>query len=138
MIGLDPTPFGMICGGILKYGRNPNTARLFLAWLASPEGAITFEKMTKRGNFFVAGTETSKLLKDRKLSFFTAEQSIAQAKKLNALEAEFSRKLAGRLKRGDRELIRLVAAYGRARRHHPAENTTDGCSANQADQPRPR
>ena len=52
MIGLDPTPFGMICGGILKYGRNPNTARLFLAWLASPEGAITFEKMTKRGNLF--------------------------------------------------------------------------------------
>ncbi len=96
MIGLDPTPFGMICGGILKYGRNPNTARLFLAWLASPEGAITFEKMTKRGNFFVAGTETQKLLKDRKVSYFTAEQSIAQAKKLNALEAEFSRKLAGR------------------------------------------
>ena len=96
LIGLDPTPFGMICGGILKYGRNPNTARLFLAWLASPEGAITFEKMTKRGNYFVAGTETSKLLKDRKLSYFSPEQSIAQAKKLNALEVEFSRKLAGR------------------------------------------
>jgi iron(III) transport system substrate-binding protein len=96
MIGLDPTPFGMICGGILKYGKNPNTARLFLSWLATPEGAITFEKMTKRGNFFVAGTETSKLLKDRKLSYFPVEQSIAQAKKLNALEVEFSRKLAGR------------------------------------------
>ena len=96
LIGLDPTPFGMICGGVLKYGKNPNTARLFLAWLASPEGAITFEKMTKRGNYFVAGTETSKLLKDRKLSYFSPEQSIAQAKKLNALEVEFSRKLAGR------------------------------------------
>jgi iron(III) transport system substrate-binding protein len=96
LIGLDPTPFGMICGGVLKYGKNPNTARLFLSWLASPEGAITFENMTKRGNYFVAGTETSKLLKDRKLSYFSPEQSIAQANKLNALEVEFSRKLAGR------------------------------------------
>jgi len=30
------------------------------------------------------------------LSFLTAEESIAQAKKLNALETEFSRMLAGR------------------------------------------
>lgn len=51
----------------LKYGKNPNTARLFLSWLATPEGAITFEKMTKRGNFLVAGTEISKLLKDRQI-----------------------------------------------------------------------
>jgi iron(III) transport system substrate-binding protein len=96
IVGLDPTPIGMISAGVLKYGRNPNTARLFLSWLATPEGAITFETMTKRGNYFVAGTETSKLLKDRKLSYFTPEQSIAQSKKLNALEVEFSRKLAGR------------------------------------------
>ena len=73
LAGLDPTPLSLICGGVLKYGKNPNTARLFLSWLATTEGAITFEKMTKRGNFFVAGTETAKLLKDRKLSFFTAE-----------------------------------------------------------------
>lgn len=93
---IDPTPLPLITGSALKYGKNPNTARLFLAWLATLEGAITFEKLTKRGNYFVAGTETAKVLKDRKLSFFTAEQSIAQAKKLNALETEFSRMLAGR------------------------------------------
>ena len=51
--------------------------------------------MTKRGNYFVAGTETSKILKDRKLSYFTPAESIAQARKLNALETEFSRELAG-------------------------------------------
>jgi iron(III) transport system substrate-binding protein len=96
MSSLDPTPLALIHGSVLKYGKNPNTARLFLAWLTTSEGAITFEKMTKRGNFFVAGTETSKLLKDRKLSYFTAAQSIAQSKKLTQLEAEFSRKLAGR------------------------------------------
>jgi iron(III) transport system substrate-binding protein len=96
MTALDPTPLGLICGGVLKYGKNPNTARLFLAWLATTDGAVTFEKLTKRGNFFVAGTETATLLKDRKLAYFTAKESIAQAKKLNALEAEFSRELAGR------------------------------------------
>jgi iron(III) transport system substrate-binding protein len=96
MSGLDPTPLGLICGGVMKYGKNPNTARLFLAWLATTEGAVTFETLTKRGNFFVAGTETAKLLKDRKLAYFTAAQSIAQAKTLNALETEFSRILAGR------------------------------------------
>jgi ABC-type Fe3+ transport system substrate-binding protein len=93
---IDPTTLALICGAIPKYGKNRNTARLYLAWLATPEGAIIFEAQTKRGNFFVPGTRTASFLKDRKLSFFTAEQSIAEAAKLNALEAEFSRTLAGR------------------------------------------
>jgi iron(III) transport system substrate-binding protein len=95
MVEIDPTCVSLICAGVLKFGRNPNTARLFAAWLASTEGVITFEAMTKRGNYFVAGTETSKILKDRKLSYFTPAESIAQASKLNALETEFSRELAG-------------------------------------------
>jgi iron(III) transport system substrate-binding protein len=96
LIVLDPTPVPLIAGSVLKFGKNPNTARLFLAWLATPAGAILFEKMTKRGNYFVDGTEISRVLKGHKVSFFTAAQSIAEADKLNALEAEFSRKLAGR------------------------------------------
>ena len=96
LVVLDPTPVPLITGSVLKFGKNPNTARLFLAWLATPDGAILFEKMTKRGNYFVDGTEISKVLKGRKISFFTAAQSIAEADKLNALETEFSRKLAGR------------------------------------------
>ena len=96
LIILDPTPVPLITGSVLKYGKNPNTARLFLAWLGTPDGAILFEKMTKRGNYFVAGTQISTVLKGHKLSYFTAAQSIAEAKKLNALETEFSRKIAGR------------------------------------------
>lgn len=96
LIVIDPTPVPLITGSVLKYGKNPNTARLFLAWLGRPEGAIMFEKLTKRGNYFVAGTEISKVLEGHKLSYFTAAQSIAEANKLNALETEFSRKLAGR------------------------------------------
>jgi iron(III) transport system substrate-binding protein len=95
-VELDPTPLSLICGSVPKYGRNPNTARLFLSWLASAEGAITFENQTKRGNYFVKGTQASKLLKGRKLSYYTSEQSIAQAKTLNALETEFARKIASR------------------------------------------
>jgi hypothetical protein len=55
-----------------------------------------FEKFTKRGNYLVEGTEISKVLKGHKLSYYTAAESIAQAGKLNALETEFSRALAGR------------------------------------------
>lgn len=96
LVIIDPTPVPLITGSVLKYGKNPNTARLFLAWLGTPEGAILFEDMTKRGNYFVDGTQISKVLNGHKLSYFTAAQSIAEATKLNALEAEFSRKLAGR------------------------------------------
>ena len=93
---IDPTPVPLIMGSVLKYGKNPNTARLFLAWLGRPEGAIMFEKFTKRGNYFVEGTEIAKVLKGHKVSYYTAAQSIAQAGKLNALETEFSRTLSGR------------------------------------------
>lgn len=96
LIVIDPTPVPLIAGSVLKYGKNPNTARLFLAWLGRPEGAIMFEKFTKRGNYFVEGTEIAKLLKGHKVSYYTAAESIAQASKLNALENEFSRVLAGR------------------------------------------
>jgi iron(III) transport system substrate-binding protein len=96
LLVIDPTPVPLIAGSVLKYGKNPNTARLFLAWLGRPEGAIMFEKFTKRGNYFVEGTEISKVLKGHKLSYYTAAESIAQAGKLNALETEFSRALAGR------------------------------------------
>jgi iron(III) transport system substrate-binding protein len=96
LVIIDPTPVPLITGSVLKFGKNPNTARLFLAWLGTPDGAVMFEDMTKRGNCFVDGTKVSKVLKDHKLSFFTAAQSIAKADKINALETEFSRKLAGR------------------------------------------
>ena len=96
LLVIDPTPIPLIMGSVLKYGKNPNTARLFLAWLGRPEGAIMFEKFTKRGNYFVEGTHIAKVLKGRKVSYYTAAQSIAQADKLNALETEFSRTLSGR------------------------------------------
>ena len=96
LVVIDPTPVPLISGSVLKYGKNPNTARLFLAWLGRPEGAIMFEKFTQRGNYFVDGTKISKVLKGHKVSYYTASESIAQAGKLNALEAEFSRALTGR------------------------------------------
>jgi len=61
MISLNPTPMGLICGSTLKYGNNPNTGRLFLAWMATSAGAVTFEKLTKRGN--LQGGEEHRALK---------------------------------------------------------------------------
>jgi iron(III) transport system substrate-binding protein len=96
MTSIEPSTLSTICGSVLKHGRNPNTARLFLAWLATPEGAIKFESETKRGNYFVEGTATRKLLAGQKVSYHQPADAIAQSKKLNGLEVEFSRRLAGR------------------------------------------
>ena len=93
---MEPTAMGMISGAVMKFGRSPNTARLFIAWLVSLEGALKFESMTKRGNALIPGTETAKLLQGKKLAYQTAAESIARSKQINALEVEFSKKLAGR------------------------------------------
>ena len=57
---------------------------------------LKFESETKRGNYFVEGTATRKLLAGQKVSYHQPADAIAQSKKLNGLEVEFSRRLAGR------------------------------------------
>jgi iron(III) transport system substrate-binding protein len=93
---LDPTPLSLTYGGIVKYGRNPNTAKLFLSWLNTTEGALIFEKITERGNHLVAGTKSAELIKGRKLSFIPADEEVSRASQLNAMEIEFARALQRR------------------------------------------
>jgi ABC-type Fe3+ transport system substrate-binding protein len=93
---LDPTPLSLTYGGIVKYGRNPNTAKLFLSWLNTTEGALIFEKITERGNHLVAGTKSAELIKGRKLSFIPAAEEVSRASQLNAMEIEFARALQRR------------------------------------------
>lgn len=90
MVGLDPVPLSLLYGTVMKYGKNPNTAKLVLAWLNTPSGAVTFEKITRRGNFRVPATETAKFLKGKQVTYFKPLDEIAQAKRLNALEKELS------------------------------------------------
>jgi iron(III) transport system substrate-binding protein len=93
---LEPVPVSALYGVLLKHGRNPNAGKLLLAWLGSKEGALAYEKVAKRGNPFIAETETSKMLKGRKLSMFDAETEVAKATWYNDLEAKFGRMLQGR------------------------------------------
>jgi iron(III) transport system substrate-binding protein len=93
---LEPVPVSALYGVLLKHGRNPNAGKLLLAWLGSKEGALAYEKVAKRGNPFIAETETSKMLKGRKISMFDTKTEVEKAKWYNDLEAKFGRMLQGR------------------------------------------
>lgn len=96
MVPLEVTPVNLLYGGVLKYGPSPNTAQLFLSWLATKNGGLVFEKMTRRGNFFIPQSKTAEFVKGGKLSYFEPAQAIREAKRLNALEAEISKMFQGR------------------------------------------
>ena len=93
---LEPVPVGPLYGVLLKYGKNPNAGKLLLAWLGSKEGSLAYEKVAKRGNPFIPETETSKMLKGKKISLFDAEEEVKKADWYNDLEAKFGRMLQGR------------------------------------------
>jgi iron(III) transport system substrate-binding protein len=93
MVPLDPTLLSPLYGGIMKFGKHPNAGKLFLAWLNTAKGAVTFESVTKRGNYRVPETETARFVKGKPVTFYTAQDEIAQADKFNDLEKEFSRML---------------------------------------------
>lgn len=93
---LEPVPVGPLYGVLLKHGRNPNAGKLLLAWLGSKEGALAYEKVTKRGNPFIPETETAKMLKGRKISSFDPKTEVEKAQWYNDLEARFGKMLSGR------------------------------------------
>ncbi len=90
MVALDPVPMSLLYGIVMKHGKNPNTGKLFWAWLNTANGAVTFEKFTDRGNFSVPATETAKFLKGKNVTYFKALDQIAQDKRLNAFDKELS------------------------------------------------
>jgi ABC-type Fe3+ transport system substrate-binding protein len=96
MFALDPNPISLLFGCVARHGRNPNTARLLLTWLASKEGALAFEKVTHRGNYLVPETNSAKIVQGRNLVYFKAGEEIARAAELNALEGEFPKILQRR------------------------------------------
>jgi iron(III) transport system substrate-binding protein len=75
LVFVDPTPYEPLCSAIPVKSLHPNAAKLFTAWLLSLEGAEAYERATYRGNPWITGTEAYKLLRGKKLSSFTAEQS---------------------------------------------------------------
>ncbi len=88
---LDPTPMHTIYTSISKTSRNPDGAKLLLAWLSSPEGAKAYEDATSRGTHLLEGTKAAALIKGKNATEFPIEESGV----LGELNEKFNKMLAG-------------------------------------------
>lgn len=59
---LDPAPMHTIFSSITANAQNMAGAKLFFAWLHSPEGLIAYENATNRGSHLMPGTRTFDLV----------------------------------------------------------------------------
>jgi ABC-type Fe3+ transport system substrate-binding protein len=84
---LDVVPMHTIYSAVSKNARNPEGAKLFLAWLASDEGARAYEAATHRGNPLVPTTKTAQLIKGKAI----AEYPPAQSDTLGKVNDEFNK-----------------------------------------------
>ena len=74
-IALDPAPMHTIYTSMTKGARNTPGAKLFLSWLATPEGAAAYEGATSRGNHLMEGTKTYDLVKNAEVAEWPAEET---------------------------------------------------------------
>lgn len=88
----DTVATSTIFSSVVQKSANPQGAQVLAVWLASPEGARVYEEATGRGNPYVKGTETQKLVEGHKLSEF----SISEMATYVRLQTEFNRMLSSR------------------------------------------
>lgn len=93
---LEPIGIVQTYGFVAEKGRNPNAGMLFMSWLGSKEGALAYEAVSGRPNIFVPETKGAQLLAGKKLSMLDAEQEVATAGAVGALEAELSKMFQSR------------------------------------------
>jgi iron(III) transport system substrate-binding protein len=72
---LDVVPMHTIYSGVTKNAKNPEGAKLLLAWLATEEGALAYEAATFRGNPLIPATKTAKLIKGRDIAEYPPDKS---------------------------------------------------------------
>jgi iron(III) transport system substrate-binding protein len=72
---LDPVPMHTIYSGVTKGARNPEGARLLIAWLATREGALAYEAATHRGNPLVPDTKSAQLLQGKTVVEWAPDKS---------------------------------------------------------------
>jgi len=65
LVTLEPTVTTSIWTSVARNAPSPNTARLFVAWLGTPEGALAYEEATQRGSTLVPGTRTAEMLRGK-------------------------------------------------------------------------
>lgn len=75
MRALDIVPMHIIYSGVSKNARNPEGAKLLMAWLSTDEGAVAYEDATGRGNPLAAKTKTAKFIAGKKTSEWPPEKS---------------------------------------------------------------
>jgi iron(III) transport system substrate-binding protein len=92
----DPVPLSLLYAGVVKFGKSPNTGKLFLAWLETKDGALAFEKATQRGHLPVKETKTAQLLEGHTHSYWTAQYEIDNADHINGFETELAKILQRR------------------------------------------
>ena len=87
----DPVALSTIWSSVINKGANPEGAQVLAAWLATVEGANAYEAATGRGNPFVQGSQTQKLIGGRKLSEFPVDETAAYV----AVQTKYNKILAG-------------------------------------------
>jgi ABC-type Fe3+ transport system substrate-binding protein len=90
VVALDPTPMHTIYTSITRDAPSPNSAKLFLAWLASPEGAKAYEDATNRGSHILEGTKTAELLEGKTIAEWAPEKT----ERFAEIQTEFNEMLS--------------------------------------------
>jgi len=72
---LDPVPVSSVYTFLMKTAKNPNGAKLFIAWLHSSEGAKAYEEATGRGNHLLPGTRSAAFFEKRRISEFSPSEN---------------------------------------------------------------
>ncbi|MBY0338534.1 MAG: substrate-binding domain-containing protein [Acetobacteraceae bacterium] len=75
IVTLDPTPTTSIWTSVARLAPSPNTARLFVAWLATAEGARAYEDATQRGSALIQGTRTAEMLRGKTVVEYGPEET---------------------------------------------------------------
>lgn len=88
----DPTPVDLLYSFATKGGKNPNAAKVFLAWLESNEGLMSYEAATLRGNPFLPGTKLAEMLKGMKISSWKIEEEEENTKVLKEVTTILQRR----------------------------------------------
>ena len=75
----DPASISTLYSLVPAKAQNAAGGALLALWLATPEGAKSYEDATDRGNPFITGTRTHAMLQGRKLSQFPPERAADEA-----------------------------------------------------------
>lgn len=88
----NPDPVTLLYSFIPKASKSPNTAKLFLYWLSTKEGASVYEKTISRGNPLLPGTFTQELIGKNEPTDFLPER----AQDLSAYLTKYTNILRGK------------------------------------------